>query len=138
MNFAESTTLEDDELDINITPLIDIVFLLLIFFMVSTTFVESAGISVALPSAQSAPVEKDAEPLTIAIKEDGSLFLKDQPVALEQLEATWRKQLVAGAPTTLVVRADKAANHGTVVTVMDTARAAGVQKLAVAVSPQTE
>ena len=136
MNFADSTIHDDDGLDINITPLIDIVFLLLIFFMVSTTFVETAGINVSLPSAQSSPVKKQGEPLSIAIRHDGALFLKEKQVELKQLENTLRVELAKGAEATLVVRADKSADHGRVVEVMDAARTAGVAKLAVAVSPQ--
>ena len=132
MKFSQDALIEEETLDINLTPLIDIVFLLLIFFMVSTTFDTSAGISVSLPSAATSELQDRKEPLTIAISADNTLYLDEKPVTLEEVSAFFSEHARTGTNIKLIVRADKSADHGTVVAVMDRAKEAGINKLAVA------
>ncbi|MCB0324095.1 MAG: biopolymer transporter ExbD [Bdellovibrionales bacterium] len=136
MNFSDDSMYNDDQLGIDITPLVDIVFLLLIFFMVSTTFVEARGIKVNLPSATTTPVTAEAKNLEISISNSGVLFFKGEEIAAEQLPTLLRKELESGAQPVLVVRADEKAFHGIVVKVMDAARSAGVERMAVATIPK--
>ncbi|RJP65507.1 MAG: biopolymer transporter ExbD [Candidatus Abyssobacteria bacterium SURF_17] len=112
---------------INITSLIDVMFLLLIFFMVSTTFAEHPGIKLELPSASTAEPSK-LEPLTLAIDKQGRMFLNDLPIEERRL----RSQLKAAAQkpdTTLVLRADKDVPYGYVIRAMDITRQSGIRRI---------
>ncbi len=136
MNFSGDTIFEDEALDINITPLIDIVFLLLIFFMVSTTFVESSGIKVDLPAADSQASTQKLEKLEISIRADDTIFLGEEKLSLEALTERLKAQAATDKDATIVLRADKVVAHGLVVQVMDIATKSGFSKLAVATAPE--
>ena len=116
---------------INIAPLVDVVFLLVIFFAVSTTFLERAGIELTLPSSSSS-VEKAPEPLTIWLSKEGAIAVGNDEVPLEQLQGRLQTELASMSDKRVVLRADEATEHGTVVQVMDKARAAGASALTVA------
>jgi len=129
MNFARRP---QEELTLDLTSLIDVVFLLLIFFMVTTTFSAQSGIGVNLPEA-AARERPSTEAVSISIKATGTLFLDEHPVTHDEL----REQLKAlekqrGAETVVVIRADESVTHGRVVEAMDAARTAGFRKLAIA------
>ena len=112
---------------INITSIIDVVFLLLIFFMVSTTFAEHPGIKLELPTASTAEPNK-LEPLTLAIDKKGQMFLNDVPIE----ESTLRTKLKAATKrpdTTLVLRADKDVPYGHVIRAMDITRQSGIRRI---------
>ena len=112
---------------INITSLIDVMFLLLIFFMVSTTFAEHPGIKLELPSATTAEPSK-LEPLTLTIDKKGSMFLNDMPVKEKELRA--RLEEMAKKPdSTLVLKADKVVPYGYVITAMDISRQSGIRRI---------
>jgi len=132
MKFSDASLLEDDGLELNLTPLIDIVFLLLIFFMVSTTFIGAADIKVSLPSAKSNISAKQSSPIVVSIAKDGGVFIDKARVQLTELKS----KLSGQSSSTLIVRADQQARHGRVVEVMDLAREAGISKLAIAVDPR--
>lgn len=136
MNFGNGYLHEEETIDINITPLIDIVFLLLIFFMVSTTFAESHAIKVKLPSANTTPVETASKDFTVSMRKDGQVFLNGKPVTIDSLPQAIGKLLASGTHPALILRADKEVEHGRVVNVMDIARTAGVKKIAVATVPK--
>lgn len=138
MNFLSSIEEGTEVIDINITPLIDIVFLLLIFFMVSTTFVESQGVQVKLPQASSAATTDSKEDVIVSIKKDGSIFIDEKPVALSNLKSVFRKATQGGKEPTLIVRADQASQHGKVVSVMDAAHSEGIKRIAIATTPETQ
>nr|NIQ97863.1 biopolymer transporter ExbD [Desulfuromonadales bacterium] len=98
-----------------LTPMVDVVFLLLIFFMISTTFVEQPGISVKLPESTSQPVEREPEEIKVYVDADGKIYLKKEPVSFEQM----RQRLAAlgdkSEKTTFFLMADAEARHGRVV-----------------------
>lgn len=112
---------------INITSLIDVMFLLLIFFMVSTTFAEHPGIKLELPTASTAEPSK-LEPLTLAIDKEGRMFLNEAPIeerALrENLETAGRK-----LDSTLVLKADRNVPYGYVIRAMDISRQCGIRRI---------
>jgi len=118
------------EFRIDLTSLIDVVFLLIIFFMVTTTFQARSGISVKLPEADSEMPAEECERVVISLREDGSIYFQGAETSMEELA----EQLAAAAhPNTLVViRADERVTHGRVVSVMDAARNAGLTRLAIA------
>ena len=111
---------------INITSLIDVMFLLLVFFMVSTTFAEQPGIKLELPAASTAEPSK-LQPLVLTIDKKGKMFLNDSPVG----EAELRSGLKAAAKpgTTLVLKADKGVPYGYVIRAMDISRQSGVRRI---------
>ncbi len=116
---------------INITSLIDVLFLLLIFFIVSSTFLEQAGMKLDLPPAKSFAVEEQKE-LIVHISPRGELFLGEAPVSLDSLRAHLEAKMAEDPERPLVLRADKEATHGRVVEVMDVAKQAGVRKIVIA------
>lgn len=112
---------------INITSLIDVMFLLLIFFMVSTTFAEHPGIKLELPTASTAEPSK-LEPLTLTINKEGKMFLNESPIQEEALQRALRK--AATKPdATLVLKADKGVPYGFVIRAMDISRQSGIRRI---------
>jgi len=116
---------------INITSLIDVLFLLLIFFMVSSTFIEQPGMKLELPESKSALIEKIKD-LVLQINADGTMVLNDENVRLENLEELFKQMLPKLEEKSLVLKADKSVPHGTVVKVMDLAKLSGLEKLIIA------
>lgn len=115
---------------INITSLIDVLFLLLIFFMVSSTFLEQPGIKLELPHAQSAVVVEQKD-YTLFVDEDGAMFLNDQQVTTDNLEQKLKDALPKMKEGALILKADQDVAHGAVVKVMDIAKNSGVKKLVI-------
>ncbi|EAR23545.1 ExbD/TolR family protein [Nitrococcus mobilis] len=129
-----------DEPEINLTPLIDVVFLMLIFFMVSTTFIKEANLQVSLPQASVQPVVRPHEPIEVTVNQQGRYFLDDQPLP-DNREETLRRvlaQRLSGSDprmTQLVIRADGRTEHLHIVTALDAASRAGIQRVAIATIP---
>ncbi len=118
---------------LDLTPLIDVVFLLLIFFMVSTTFVTDAtGMRVDLPRSSSQEAIPEGSDLTLQLESDGSVTLDDRSLSSAQLSAELRKAAEADPNTLIVLRADTELAHGRVVEVMDLARGIGLTSFAIA------
>ncbi|PCI28985.1 MAG: biopolymer transporter ExbD [SAR324 cluster bacterium] len=123
---------ETKRLTLDLTPLIDVIFLLLIFFMVSTTFPESPGIKVKLPlSDTQAPPQKE-QSLAITITEKNVLYVNGSLVERENLREALIKAQQETRQDLLIIRADGQVKHEFVVYVMDTARKAGIKKLSIA------
>ena len=122
---------------INITSLIDVLFLLLIFFMVTSTFLEQPGMKLELPSAKSAEISQ-VEKLVLYIGPGGEIVFNDRAVTLDELPGAIEEAVPQAAEKTLVLRADKTVQHGTVVAVMDIAKRAGLTKLVVGTTMEEE
>lgn len=117
---------------INIVPMIDVIFAILTFFIMSTLFLtRSAGLPVNLPGAVTAETQAQTQ-LVVTIDSQGRLFLDRQPILLDQLETLVRSQLQAGESPVVVINADAAVTHGIVVTVMDRLRTIPGIKMAIA------
>ena len=113
---------------INIASLVDVLFLLLIFFMVTSAFVEQPNIKLELPATRHSEVSKiDRVVLTLA--RDGQLFLQDKPVDKINLEKELRRIILDTGDEVLVLKADKMVTYGDVVDVMDDAKGAGFKKV---------
>ncbi|HHT9119192.1 MAG TPA: ExbD/TolR family protein [Candidatus Hypogeohydataceae bacterium YC41] len=125
MNFRTRQTLK---MGINLTSLVDTLFILLMFFVVTSTFVEQPSIRLDLPSARNADVAK-LEDLVVTIDREGQLFLKQKPATTWELGEAFREAVKERKDTILILRADKDVNYGRVVTVMDIARGAGLRKI---------
>lgn len=113
---------------INITSLIDVMFLLLIFIMVTSTFMEQPGINLELPQAQSSVVMEQKE-YALFINKEGKVYLNERQISENQLEAALKEQLPQMKDGALILKADRDVSHGTVVKVMDAVKKSGVKKL---------
>lgn len=116
---------------INIAPLVDVVFLLVIFFAVSTTFLETAGLKLELPTSSST-AQREPLDLTILLAADGTLSFRGEQVSREQLAERLRGVLADAERKIVVLRADTSTAHGEVVQVMDLIRDSGAEGLTVA------
>jgi biopolymer transport protein ExbD len=129
MNFRPR---REEEVDVNLTPLIDVVFLLLIFFMVSTTFIRESEIELTLPEASAEVRENPVDTIEIAIDKTGRFFVNGNALINTQL-ATVRQALndvrPADAEPVVIISADSNATHQAVVTVMDAARQVGLTRI---------
>ncbi len=113
---------------INIASLVDVLFLLLIFFMVTSAFVEQPNIKLELPATRHSEVSK-VERTVLTISRDGQLFLKEKPVEKQNLEKELRRLRLDTGDEVLVLKADKMVPYGDVVDIMDDAKGAGFKKV---------
>jgi len=124
-----------DEIDLNLTPLIDVVFLLLIFFMVSTTFEKQSKLKIELPEASAEAVRQDDNPIVIGIDAKGQFYINDRQLVNTQMQ-TLKMALLKTAgdnkDVSLVLRADANTSHKSVVRVMDAASQLGLTRLSIA------
>jgi len=120
---------------INITSLIDVIFMLLLFFMITSTFLEQPGIKLELPTAKTS-ANAQAQEYVLTIDKKGELFLNRRPLALTELEAEVRKALPQMKDSALVLKADQEISHGLVVRIMDMAKRGGIKKLIIGTKPE--
>jgi len=122
----------EDEPKIDMTPMVDVVFLLLIFFMISTTFVENPGISIDLPDSASEVRQSEPRETKLFVDQAGVLFLDQTRVTLDELPGKLEKILAGQSETgSFVLMADQQVRHGLVVSIMDIAQQAGFRQLAI-------
>jgi len=105
----------------------DIAFLLIIFFMLTTTFIKDSGLDIRLPGARSADELPPAREVYVSIGRSGTILVDTQPVALEQLSSVLQQKLKATTDKTVTVRADRQVEYGLVVTVIDIAKSLGAR-----------
>ncbi|MCK5640482.1 MAG: biopolymer transporter ExbD [Gammaproteobacteria bacterium] len=126
-----------NEPDVNLTPLIDVVFLLLIFFMVSTTFERETSITIELPEASGAPVETEKRVLEISIDKQGRYYVNGKELINTQKETLKRAiQKAAGdvKDPQVLLSADRNATHQSVIMAMDAAGQLGFNRLTITAS----
>ena len=120
-----------DESAIDMTPMLDIVFIMLIFFIVTATFVKEAGIDVTKPDAQT-PKQQDQVGILIAIAEDGAIWINKRKVDVRAVRANVERLLAENPKGGVVIQADKNAKVDLLVQVMDQSNLAGAPSVAVA------
>jgi len=125
------------DVGINIAPLVDVVFLLVIFFAVTTTFLESAGLQLELPESSST-AQRDTKTLTVSLTAAGQLALDGETLQREALQERLRAALEEREQKFVLLRADTHAEHGDVVRVMDLIRESGAEGLTVDARPNIE
>ncbi|RLE17704.1 MAG: hypothetical protein DRJ08_01165 [Acidobacteria bacterium] len=130
MNFGNGRTSRRNAL-LDISPLIDVVFLLLIFFMVSTTFRDEAGLPLNLPSSVSKGLKK-TDNVVVTISEKGDIYVGKELTPPDKLTGVIKKQIALAKKKELIIKADKSARYELVYRVMDASRQAGVKSLSVA------
>ena len=130
---------KEDSVEVNLTPLIDVVFLLLIFFMVSTTFDRHAKLKVSLPEASTKATQQQNDPLVLSIDAKGNYFLNEHQVVNQQLGTlkqailkTLGEKNINIKDVSLVLRADANTPHQSVVRAMDAASQLGLTRLSIA------
>ena len=127
---------EPEKARIEVIPMIDIIFFLLVFFMISTlSMTINRGLPVNLPKAASS--QRDLrESLNITVTREGDIFLNKEPITLQEISQRVQTGLAKDPELLAVINADDHAIHGAVVEVMDKVRLAGVSRLAIAVKPE--
>ncbi len=121
-----------EEAQVDLTSMLDIVFIMLIFFIVTSSFVRESGVEVNRPQASNVVSQKDAG-IFIAITSANDIYIDKRVVDVERVQATLEHLLLEQPEASLVIQADEHAYNGTVVKVMDAAKGgAGVKKIALA------
>jgi biopolymer transport protein ExbD len=128
---------EDISLGISIAPLIDIVFLLLIFFMLTSHFEIISGIDISLPDISEKGPDRSADSIVLALDRTGTCYLQGEKVTLKNLHLRL-KEMSEEKKVNLMLQADKDVRHGLVVSIMDLAKDAGVTSIIIAAQWEPE
>ena len=120
--------------DINVTPFVDVMLVLLIIFMVTAPMMVQ-GVDVALPEVSAKPMETEKENLTVTIDRDSNIYINDFQVRMDFLKDKLEKILAGSKDREVFFRADKVVPYGVVVGVMAEIKAAGVEKLGMVTDP---
>lgn len=124
-------SVKQDDAQVDLTSMLDIVFIMLIFFIVTSSFVRESGVEVNRPQAAHAVSQKQAG-VFVAITAANDIYIDKRRVDVERVQATLEQMLLDKPDASLVIQADKHAYNGTVVQVMDAAKSAGVKQIALA------
>ncbi len=133
INVRQSLRRKSRTAEINISPLIDLVFLLLIFFMVTTSFVRETGVEVERPTATTA-VSSDNSNILVAVTDQGEVFFDSQRVDVRTVRSHIARAIAENPGAEVIVVADKHSETGVVVRVMDQCRLAGAKRVSLAAS----
>ena len=125
---------DEDEGEISLTPMLDVVFILLIFFIVSTSFVKEPGLTPERPLAETAAAK--AGNILVGVSATDAVWMHKRRVRLEDVRPLVEAAVAENPESSVVVVADRRASTGAVIDVMDRARAAGVANIAVAAEPE--
>lgn len=122
---------EEEDAEIDMTPMLDIVFIMLIFFIVTTVFVKEAGINVNKPNGTLSVMPKNAN-IFIAVTEDGEVWMDKRMIDIDSVRANLERLMAEQPSDVIIIQADKEAEHGIVVEVMDQIKAAGIDRISIA------
>jgi biopolymer transport protein TolR len=123
--------------DINVTPFVDVMLVLLIIFMVTAPMM-TQGVDVALPEATAEPLPAEKEQLIISIDNKATVFINDVPVTVDDLNEKLKRIMSNRSDREVYLKADKDIPYGTVVRVMSEIKLAGVEKLGMVTMPPTK
>ncbi len=121
-----------EESEINITPMLDIVFIMLIFFIVTTSFVKEISIDVNRPTKSPIKEQKKSEVISVRISREGQIFVQDRLITLDAVRANIESNLALKPQATVVVVSDREADAGFLVKVIDQSRLAGARNVSLA------
>ncbi|ASD69300.1 MULTISPECIES: biopolymer transporter ExbD [Pseudoalteromonas] len=122
---------EEEAEEINMTPMLDVVFIMLIFFIVTASFVKEAGIDVNRPEAATA-VKKQRANILVAISDTGEIWINKRQVDIRAVQANIERLKAENPQGSVVIQADKKATTDTLIKVMDASRAAGAFDVSIA------
>jgi biopolymer transport protein TolR len=114
--------------EINVTPFVDVMLVLLIIFMVAAPLLV-VGVPIDLPETSANALESEEEPITVSVTADGRVFLQETEVGLDQLLSTLEAIAAEGVDTRIFVRGDRGTDYGTIMQVMARISGAGYQRL---------
>jgi biopolymer transport protein ExbD len=121
-----------EESEINITPMLDIVFIMLIFFIVTTSFVKEISIDVNRPAKSPIKEQKKSEVISVRISGEGQIFVQDRLITLDAVRANIESNLALKPQASVVVVSDREADAGFLVKVIDQSRLAGARNISLA------
>jgi biopolymer transport protein ExbD len=126
--------MNDDESTVDMTPMLDIVFIMLIFFIVTTSFVKESGVTVSRPSAETAAEDKKGN-IMVALKPNGEIWIDKRAVDVRSVRANVEKLRAESPESGVVIQADTDSKTGLLVQVMDQIRLAGISSISIAADP---
>ena len=129
-----------EEPDVNLTPMIDVVFLLLLFFMVSTSFIRESSLKVDLPEASGQALTEEETPIDIIIRANGEVLVNETPIAVatrDALRDLLKTTAGDNADPHIIISADANAEYQHIVTAMDAAQLLGFTRLTLATRQKT-
>jgi biopolymer transport protein ExbD len=121
---------------VNVTSLVDVMFILVLFFTVSTTFVSQPAMNLELPKAVHSEATRQP-PIVVHVDKDGAIFLNDEPIDVALLEQALLSRLATSEDKSVVLKADSRVTHGAVIHILDIIKGAGVVKLTIATQPES-
>ncbi len=121
----------DDDIDLNMTPMLDVVFIILIFFVVSTSFIKESGVDVSRPDARSAE-RKERGNIMIGITADNQVWIDKRQVDVRAVRANIERLHAENPEGAVVIQADKDSRTGLLVQVIDQSKLAGVREVSIA------
>jgi len=123
--------------EINVTPMVDVMLVLLIIFMVAAPLL-TVGVPIELPETSAKPLQGDKEPLTVSVSEKGEIFLQDTKIQMDEVVPKLLAIAKGGYKERIYVRGDKDVNYGIVMKVMSTISAAGFSRIGLVTEPEEE
>ena len=129
MNFKKNPK---SSISIDITPMIDVMFILIIFFLITTTFVSNPGLEIDLPRASLSEIENANQPIEIVLSKDGSVMYSGKLLNQNELSDELDKLFKNDPQKLVIIQADKNTPHGIVVQLMELIKKTGFQKLGIA------
>ena len=131
---AISTAVKDEESEINLTPMLDVVFIMLIFFIVTANFIKEPGLEINRPDPDTAETQENAAILIVI--ENDEIYMDGRRIDVRQVKANVVKMLADNPKGSVVIQADEKAVADTIIKVMDGAREAGVSAISLASEPK--
>ena len=132
---AKRSRRDDEEAQIDMTPMLDVTFIMLIFFIVTASFVKESGVTVERPSADTGSKQERAA-ILVGIDPAGTVYIDNGQIDIRAVGATIEKMLAENPQGTVVIQADKRAKSGDVISVMNQIREAGADAVAIATLAQ--
>jgi len=123
---------------LDITPLVDLVFLLIIFFLLSTTFNVFPGIRLDLPAASSQKIHKDKKEITLSVDQSGVIYLNKDPVDPGSLLSRLRTWAHDDRDATVLIRGDRSTGFGKMVDILGTVKQSGLHRIAIMTQPKKD
>jgi len=136
MNFG-SADKKHGEITLELTPLVDIVFLLLIFFLLTATFVRNPNIPIRLPQASIHQITPQKRDVMVGITERGQIRYEGEDTTIDQLRVEMQRIHARNPETMVLIQADTRSRHGKVVQVMDMAKQIGFERIGIAIEART-
>ena len=132
---AISSAVQEEEAEINMTPMLDVVFIMLIFFIVTANFIKEPGLEVNRPDAETSNIQENAA-ILIAIGATNDIWIDGRRIDVRQVKANITKLLADNPQGTVVIQADEKATADSIIAVMDQSRDAGVYQISLASEPK--